>query len=319
MDKHFFRPAWWLPGPHLQTIWPTFSRNHLQVQCQRERIELSDGDFVDLDWCSQVKHQPIVLILHGLEGSAESPYARGMLQCVKQQGWRGVVMHFRGCSGEPNRLPRAYHSGETKDVAEVVGILRQREPHTPIVAMGFSLGGNVLLKWLGETGEENPLLAAVAISVPFELAKSAARLQKGFSRLYQRHFLKSLCEKMQRKPDLEKALPNFPGVAQLKNIYQFDDIITAPIHGFASAEDYYTKSSSRQYLKKITVPALLLHAKDDPFMTADVIPGAHELSPMVKLEVTERGGHVGFVGGHLPWRPRYWLEERIPRFFSEFL
>lgn len=319
MKNDSFKPAWWLPGPHLQTMWPTFSRKRVQVPLQRERIELSDGDFVDLDWSGQSTSQPIALILHGLEGSANSPYARGMLARINQNGWRGVVMHFRGCSGEPNRMLRAYHSGKTEDVAEVVGILRAREPHTPIVAMGFSLGGNVLLKWLGETGNQNPLVAAVAVSVPFELAKSAARLQKGFSRVYQRHLLNSLCEKMKTKAHLQNTFAGFPDLAALQNIYQFDTSITAPIHGFESAEDYYEKSSSRQFLKKITVPTLLVHAKDDPFMTPEVIPERQELSPSVEIVVTEQGGHVGFIGGGLPWRPQYWLEERIPEFLSRYV
>jgi predicted alpha/beta-fold hydrolase len=313
-----FKPAWWLPGPHLQTLWPTLARNAVTVAVTRERIELADGDFIDLDWSSVGRSQPdlepaapIVLILHGLEGSAASPYARGMLHVIKQHGWRGVVMHFRGCSGEPNRMIRAYHSGDTEDIAAVTELLRAREPNTPLIVLGFSLGGNVLLKWLGESGVRNPLTAAVAVSVPLDLAKSAKRLQAGFSRVYQWHLLKSLCAKMRAK--------NLPDLSKLRTIEEFDDKFTAPVHGFASAADYYSKSSSKQFLKNIRVPTLLIQAKDDPFLTPDILPDGSELSASVRLEVTERGGHVGFIEGKFPWRPLYWLERRIPEFLTAVL
>jgi predicted alpha/beta-fold hydrolase len=308
-----FEPAWWLPGPHLQTLWPTFARRALKVTLTRERIELADGDFIDLDWCGN-NNGPIVLILHGLEGSSDSPYARGMLRMVNQHGWRGVVMHFRGCSGEPNRLLRAYHSGETKDLANVVQTLRAREANTPLAVLGFSLGGNVLLKWLGESCSHHSLTAAVAVSVPLELEKSSQRLQKGFSRFYQWHLLKSLREKMHTKAHLQ----TFSDVNKLRSLKEFDAMFTAPIHGFESADDYYLKSSSKQFLKKINIPTLLIQSKDDPFLTPDVIPDLSELSTCVRLEVTERGGHVGFVAGKTPWRASYWLEERIPKFLTEF-
>jgi predicted alpha/beta-fold hydrolase len=231
-----FRPAWWLPGPHLQTLWATFNSRAANLPLARERIDLPDGDFIDLDWGNQ-SSQPIVIILHGLEGSANSNYARGLLQKLNQCQLRGVVLHFRGCSGETNRALRAYHSGDTADVAAVIAILRQREPRVPIAAVGFSLGGNVLLKWLGETGEANPLCCAVAVSVPFELRKSALRLQTGFSRLYQRHLLKLLCKKIHAKKALQHKIKNFPDLNSLRSIYAFDDRITAPLHDFDSADD----------------------------------------------------------------------------------
>jgi predicted alpha/beta-fold hydrolase len=190
--KVIFKPAWWLPGPHLQTLWPTICRRPIKnIVLKRERFELPDGDFVDLDWVGNTKG-PIVLILHGLEGSIHSPYAKGMLQALQQRGWRGVFMHFRGCSGEFNRLPRGYHSGDTHDVSAVITSIRNREPSVPLAAIGFSLGGNVLLKWLGELAEQNPLKAAVAVSVPFELHKTAKRVQEGFSHVYELHFMRSL-------------------------------------------------------------------------------------------------------------------------------
>jgi predicted alpha/beta-fold hydrolase len=324
MSKTTFEPAWWLPGPHLQTIWPTMIRRRAKtLKLRRERIELDDGDFVDLDWVDQEIIQsnshpnvPIVLILHGLEGSVYSPYAQGMLQAIAQAGWRGVLMHFRGCSGEMNRLPRIYHSGDTRDVAAVVDILHRRESQTPLAVIGFSIGGNVLLKWLGETGDQNPLTAAIAISVPFELDKAAAQLQKGFSRVYEWYLLRYLRRKVLKKfRNSSYSLL----LANLRSLREFDDKVTAPLHGFIDAEEYYKKSSSRQFLKDIHVPTLLLQAEDDPFMTPDVIPEEKELSKMINLEVTKSGGHVGFIAGKLPWRAEYWLEQRVPLFLKEYL
>lgn len=318
-NKLSFKPAWWLPGPHLQTLWPTLCRRELKnIVLKRERFELDDGDFVDLDW-TEKKEGPIVLILHGLEGSVNSPYAKGMLHAIQQQGWRGVFMHFRGCSGEMNRRPQSYHSGDTKDVANIVTVLLEREKCHRIAAVGFSLGGNVLLKWMGEVGNHNPLCAAVGISVPFELSKTATRIQQGFSRIYQQYFMRTLCRKVRDKFETRPAPIELPTLEELHSLREFDDKVTAPLHGFASAEDYYQKSSSRQFLKNIAVPTLLLQAKDDPFMTTDLLPEMNELSPHVKLELTEQGGHVGFVSGTLPWRAEYWLERRVPEFLLEHL
>lgn len=322
MSDYPFKPAWWLRNPHLQTLWPVLCRRPIKaLPIERERIELPDGDFIDLDWIDKNKTgKPLVLILHGLEGSIDSHYGRSMLQLFSEQGWRGVFMHFRGCSGEPNRLPRSYHSGDTSDVHYIVNeVLCKREPGVLLAAIGYSLGGNVLLKWLGETRGENPLCAAIAVSVPFELHKAARRIQHGFSRFYQWYFIKCLRERLSFKfaqtPDSLKA-----GVMyNVKTMYEFDDRITAPLHGFSGVNEYYAKASSRQYLKYITVPTLLLQAKDDPFMSADVIPDPSELSPAVQLEVSEGGGHVGFVAGKYPWEPEYWLEKRVPAFFKQYL
>lgn len=313
-----FKPAWWLPNSHLQTIWPTFCRGCVRLDLERERIELPDGDFIDLDWIGKNKKCPIILILHGLEGSIDSHYARGMLKTIDQSGWRGAFMHFRGCSGEPNRLPRSYHSGDTKDVDYIVHYLRNREPNLPIAAIGYSLGGNVLLKWLGETGEQNPLCAAIAISVPFELKKAAERIQQGFSRIYEWYFIKCLRDRLVKKFQTITAPVDVTLLFQVQSMRDFDDKFTAPLHGFSGADEYYSTSSSRQYLKNISVPTLVLHAKDDPFLTEDMIPTKDELSSHVTLEVSETGGHVGFVGGRYPWSPQYWLEKRVPEFLHEF-
>jgi predicted alpha/beta-fold hydrolase len=316
--KNPFKPAWWLPGPHLQTLWPTLCRKKQKnLHLERERFELPDGDFLDLDWAGE--KGPIVLILHGLEGSVNSSYAQGMLQTVLKQEWRGLFMHFRGCSGEPNRLIRSYHSGETRDLAFLVQNIRKREPKIPIAAIGFSLGGNVLLKWLGETGENNPLTAAIAVSVPFELQKASKRIQEGFSKIYQWHLLNCLRRRLSekfREQELEYGLKTLSGI---KTMWDFDEKVTAPLHGFACAEDYYSRSSSRRYLAKIRVPTLLVQAQDDPFMTEDLIPEPEELPSQVELEVTEAGGHVGFVAGKFPWSSTYWLEERVPDFLKKYL
>lgn len=311
-----FKPAWWLRNRHAQTIWPSLFRKRPKLSLIRERLELPDGDFLDLDW-TETNAGPIVLLLHGLEGNDESHYAKSLLKHLSQLGLQAVIMYFRGCNGEMNRLPRAYHSGETGDVDYVVSQLIARFPGRPIYAMGVSLGGNVLLKWLGETGQTNPLAGAIAISVPFDLANAADQLNRPGSRIYQRHLLDKLQNSLKQRLahmslpiDKDKALT-------CKTLRQYDDLVTAPLHGFSDADDYYSKSSSRQYLSAIQTPTLILHAKNDPFMTAAAIPAADELSDRVTLEMAQNGGHVGFISGYIPFRPRYWLEHRISKFFAD--
>lgn len=315
-----FKPAWWLRNPHLQTLWPhLFRRSIRKLNTRRERLELPDGDFLDLDWLGAENNgAPIVIIMHGFEGSINSHYAKGLMYELSQQGWRAVFMHFRGCSGDHNRLSRAYHSGETTDVQYVVKTLLKREPNAPVAAIGFSLGGNVLLKWLGETGEKNPLIAAIAISVPFDLTVAVVRINQGFSRIYQKYLLNCACRKLKDKYTSNPGPVNIACFEKIKTIHDFDDCVTAPLHGFANADEYYRKSSSRQYLRGIKVPTLLIHAKDDPFMTADVLPTEDEVPSPVMLEVSDGGGHVGFVSGNFPWRPEYWLEKRVPLFLQKY-
>lgn len=318
IQKSPFKSPWWLANAHLQTLWQTIFRRQPEVTTQRERLLLPDGDFVDLDWAGY-DGAPIVVILHGLVGSINSPYAKGILRAVVDHGWNGVFMNFRGCSGEPNRLPRCYHSGETEDLSTLVTELKKRYPGRPIAAVGFSMGGNVLLKWLGETGSKNPLSGAVAISVPFELEKSANHINQGVYRFYQWWLLRELRELMANKFKKIKAPTlNADEIAKIQTFWDFDNKVTAPLHGFVDAQDYYTKASSRQYLKRVKKPTLILHATDDPFMTKDVIAEAKELSPYLTLEVSDSGGHVGFVGG-TPWKPKYWIEERVPEFLAQVL
>ena len=309
-----FRPAWWLPGPHAQTLFPFIARRHLYIKTKRERLTLPDGDFLDLDWAlGAPESSPLVLMLHGLEGSLRSHYAGGLLQSLNRAGLRAVLMHFRGCSGEPNHLPRSYHSGETGDLDWVIGELRRREPHLPLAAIGFSLGGNVLLKWLGERAERVPVQAAVAVSVPFSLAIAAQRLDSGLSRLYQAYLLRKLRHSLVLKRQRMMLPIDLPELRGLHNFRRFDDAVTAPLHGFANVDDYYARASSRPFLKRISCPTLILHAMDDPFMSPAVLPAPTELSSSVRLELSAQGGHVGFVTGR--WgRPTYWLEQRIPDF-----
>lgn len=288
------------------------------MSLRTERLDLPDGDFLDLHWTTN-NGQPIVIVLHGLEGCSQSPYVRGLLHALQRIGLRAVVMHFRGCSGTPNRLPRSYHSGDTADLAYLVQTLRQREPRTPLMAVGYSLGGNVLLKWLAEAGAQAPLTGAVAVSVPFVLAQSAKRMNKGFSRVYQWKLLKSMRRRIDAKLRHMSLNITATNLSSLRSFRQFDDAVTAPLHGFNDADHYYALASCRQYLRTIVVNTLILHARDDPFMTQHVIPTADELSPDVQLELYEAGGHVGFIAGPWPWRARYWLEERIPQYLQQHL
>ena len=311
-----FRAAWWLSSPHLQTVWPTLCRPPPEVAVERERLELDDGDFIDLD-STMRREGPRLLVLHGLEGCSRSHYVRGLLAAMHARGWRATAMHFRGCSGEPNRSSRTYHSGETGDLSRVVRELRRREAQTPLCVAGYSLGGNVLLKWLGEQGAEAEVEAAVAVSVPFLLDVAAVRLTRGLSRFYQWYLLRLMRRKLVAKFGRWEQPPiDISGYRSWRTMSAFDDAVTAPLHGFRDAGDYYRRSSARRYLGAIARPTLILHARDDPFMSDAVIPGAGELSESTVLELSERGGHVGFIGGASPAEAEYWLERRIPEFLA---
>lgn len=313
-----YRPARWLPGPHAMTIYPALFRPRVPLSSRLERFELPDGDFVDLAWVGDPPPEaPVVAVFHGLEGSLESSYVRGILSVLAAHGWRAVLMHFRGCSGEPNRLPRTYHAGETEDPRAFLRALRARYPEAPLAAIAYSLGGNILLKYLGEEGAACGLAAAVAVSVPMMLSPCSRRLQRGFSRVYDRWLLHSLKAHTRRKRGgVDEGLDlSDPALARNRNLWQFDDRITGPLHGFAGAEAYYQACSSRPFLRQIGCPTLIIQAKDDPFMSPEVIPRADELSPSVRLELSEAGGHVGFVSGPVR-RPEYWLEQRIPSFLA---
>ena len=313
-----FRPAWWLPGPHLQTLWAALFRRRGKPALERERVVLPDGDFLDLDWNGhRSEDAPLVLLLHGLEGSSESPYAWGLLAAFRRRGWPAAVMHFRGCGGEPNRLARCYHSGETGDLAWVVSALRGRFPNRPLFAAGVSLGGNVLLKWLGELGPEAPLAGAAAVSVPFDLGRCADRVEKGFSKVYRRHLVREMHRKILLKFGTWNESPiDLSQLSRWRTFREFDENVTAPLHGFTGAEDYYRRASSGPFVARIRIPTLIVQAKNDPFVPGSVLP---PVSPSVRLEASACGGHAGFVAGTVPGRPRYWLEDRIPAFFEGVL
>lgn len=311
-----FQPAWWLPGAHLQTLWGSLCRRLPSLQRERERLWLADGDFLDLDWHGpSTAEAPLVVVLHGLTGSSSSHYVLGL-----QQQLAG-----RGCSGEPNLLPRAYHSGASDDLAEVIAHLQARRPLAPLYAVGYSLGGNVLLKHLGEAAGGSALRAAVAVSVPFRLDQCADRIGEGFSRLYQRHFVQALIAYVRAKQlrfrteglsDHLARLENLGSLEGMRSIWDFDERITAPLHGYADAQDYYRRSSSRYFLDAIQVPTLLIQSRDDPFVYLHSLPETAELASSVTLQLLDKGGHVGFIGGS-PLRPRYWLEQRIPDWLAE--
>lgn len=321
-ESDFAAPLW-LRNRHAQTIFPSTPLCRApDLQFRRERIELPDGDFVEADWLGDVTDpaRPLVTVLHGLEGSSDSTYARLLLQAVVDAGWAGVVLHFRGCGGSSNRLPRRYHAGDTGDVAHFQRDLRRQYPNRVLLSVGYSLGGNVLMKLLGESGSGEYVDAAVGVSVPYDLHDSARALAKGGSRLYQRVLLRNMRRAMTQKYAPALAPFDWQAAMQAATFYDFDDIVTAPLHGFRNADEYYTRSSCKQYLANITVPTLLLGALDDPFMTPSAYPVAAELSPTTLANFSETGGHVGFVYGRGgPWNPRYWLPQRIMLFFANEL
>jgi len=304
-----FKPAWWLKNPHFQTIWPTLFRQRPKLKLEYERIELDDGDFIDLCW-SGARDAPVVLILHGLEGSLDSHYASGLVNTLNEANFRSCFMYFRSCSDEPNRLPRGYHSGETADLQSIVEHVTFKINSKILAIIGFSLGGNVLLKWLGEDDRSEFIHKAIAVSVPFRLAHAAERLEKGLSRLYQTHLVSKLVKKYKQKQRQHKNLHQL-NLGKIKTFYEFDDDVTAPLHGFKNADDYYQKCSSYNYLQFIQQPTLIIHSKDDPFMWQSSCPPESLLSASTVLELTDFGGHAGFIAGNIPFFPVYWYEQRI--------
>jgi len=309
-----FRPAWWLPGGHLQTLWPALVRRPAKLALDHERLELEDGDFLDLAW-SGPRGAPVILLLHGLEGGLRSHYATTTMQRLGEAGFRTCLLLFRNCGDEPNRLPISYHSGKTDDPQRVLEHITAGNGEPPLGAIGVSLGGNVLLKWLGELGEQAPIRRAMAISVPFRLDDCARRLEHGFSRTYQYHLVSRLQRSYQRK-FAQQTGPLDIDVRQLRTFRQFDDRVTAALHGFSGVDDYYARCSSRQFIPSIRVPTLILQARNAPFMTADTPPSPAELPDNVWLEMPTDGGHVGFVGGGTPLRADYYLEKRIVDWFT---
>ncbi|KTD79334.1 hydrolase [Legionella waltersii] len=317
-----FKPARWLANNHVQTIYRTLAHRLKPRIDFFEHLELPDGDFVELAWSVDgvSNTAPLVILLHGLGGSKNSAYVASMFRTYNQLGYRVVLMSFRGASGVPNRLPRTYHAGDTGDLAYLLSHLRQLEPTTKIAVVGISLGGNVLLKWLGESGEKSMIDAAVAVSVPFQLQEVVKTMNKGFSRVYQAHLLKSLRAVFVQKLDIINSQLKLSkhDLCSIKTLFALDENIIAPLHGFKSANDYYQQSSSRQYLSAIKTPTLIIHSLDDPFMTPKVLPDVRELSSTVLLELSQYGGHVGFIAAKSGNHTTCWLEQRIPPFFADF-
>jgi uncharacterized protein len=326
-EPHPFKPAPWLPGPHLQTVGGKFLRPETRNGLVRNRIQTPDGDFLDLDLSPDLPlggGPPLVLVLHGLEGNTARGYVRLAVQELARRGVAAAGLNFRSCSGEPNLQPRFYHSGETGDLAHVIEWLRDRYPRSPLGALGFSLGGNVLLKFLGESGDHEAartLRAAVAVSVPFDLVAGTRALEGGaMGRVYTHYFLRSLREKTEAKADLLEGHVELEAVRRARTLREYDEAATAPLHGFSGARVYYERSSSALYLARVRVPTLLLQAEDDPFLPRDALPvDTVRMNPALLAGFTPAGGHVGFVGGPVPWRPTFWAEAEGARYLAHIL
>jgi len=314
---HDYLAPRWLPGGHLQTIYPAKCIRQAPVTLHRERWDAPDGDFIDVDFVQGLPGKPFIVLFHGLEGSSDSHYARALLHTIEGLGWSGAVPHFRGCSGQLNRAPRFYHSG---DASEINWIMRRLARHTlrkhasHFFATGVSLGGNALLRWLGEQEEDARFVdAACAISAPLDLAAGGAALSRGINTMYTRAFLHTL------KPKCLQKLAQFPGLFDrtrmlaARNLYEFDNVVTAPLHGYRDTDDYWDRASARHVLTTITVPTLVLNARNDPFMPAQYLP--RHASAAVTLDYPAHGGHVGFASGRLPGS-LHWLPQRIVRFLS---
>jgi len=310
-----YRPSRWLPGPHAQTIWASRFRSTPSPDTKREQVELDDDDFLNLYWLTQ-GNGPIVIIVHGLEGDSSSNNVKAMFDVVRKNGWNGVLLLNRNCGGFSNRLQRTYHAGETGDLDFVVNLVKKRFPDVPLMLYGYSLGGNTMLKWLGEKGDHVGISAAAAVSIPFDLASSTAILDKGFSKIYQKHFVDLMREAAKRKFRDLAPLFNPGDLNKLKTLWEFDEKVTAPLHGFVNADQYYSESSCKQFLKNICVPTLIMNSLDDPFLERNTFPGPKEVSDMVELEFLQNGGHAAFITGSI-WKYFSWIETRIPEFFKK--
>jgi predicted alpha/beta-fold hydrolase len=314
-----WQPPWWCRNRHVQTIWgPLLRRRRLALR--RERFETSDGDFVDVDWApAAATAAPLLLLLHGLEGSSGSHYASGMVALAVARGWRAAVFHFRSCSGEVNRNRRFYHAGDTDDLDEIVSALVERDPGTSIVMAGVSLGGNVLLKWLGERAARVPpqVRGAVGISVPFDLVACARALDRGFARVvYTAAFLRTFRQKVRAKARVYPDFVDVKAALGARTFAEYDRVVTAPLHGFADEIDYWMRASSGPWFPMIRRPVLLINALDDPFVPAASLPAPSSLPPCVTAVCTPRGGHVGFVDGRWPWTTSSWAERRAIAFLA---
>jgi len=319
-----YEAPWWLPGGHLQTIYSALFTNVPQVSYKRERWATPDGDFIDVDWLAPAKTSinaadgPLVVFFHGLEGNSKRHYVRSLMDKLQRNGWRGVAVNFRGCSDEPNRLPRAYFAGDSAEIDWILRRLRAQYPATSLFATGVSLGGNALLKWAGEQGVRagDVIDAVVTVSATMDLQAAGNTLDGGgFNQFYTHHFLHSLKQKAAGKLEQFPGLFDGEAVKHAKTLREFDDLVTAPLHGFKNTHDYWTKASSKPYLAAIRIPTLLINARNDPFLPEASLPVPEEVSSFVTLEFPESGGHVGFVSGSFPGR-HAWLPGRTLAFFT---
>jgi predicted alpha/beta-fold hydrolase len=327
-SEYTYTPAWWVPGAHLRTLWGKLARRPAVVETRVERWATPDGDEVELHRVAPPEHRgddaPRLLVLHGLEGTIRSHYLQGTLATARRLGWAADALIFRSCNGEVTRARRLYHSGETTDLDLVVRRIIGEHPHQRLGLAGFSLGGNVLLKWLGERGADLPpeVFGAVAVSVPFDLERGSRFIERGFARVYTRHFLRTLRAKALAKLDRDPGLFDDAALSRARTLFDFDDAVTAPVHGFENAHDYYRRSSSLGFLSAIRCPTLLLSAFDDPFLPREVLRDVEAIAagnPQLRTEFHERGGHVGFVAGRSPFAPRYYAEERVLDFLAGLL
>ncbi len=312
-----FRPAWWLPGPHLPTVWGKFARRLPDAHDRIERWPAPDGDVVSVARLDGARPDaPVLVLLHGLEGTVRSTYAQGLMHRARAAGWGAALLIFRTCDGRIPSVPRLYHSGETTDADFVIRTLASERPGRPLMLIGVSLGANVLLKWLGEQGASVPaeIERAAAVSTPFDLGEGSRYLEAGVSRLYARHFVRTLKRKALATLDVHPGLPiDRSRLAASRTFWEFDDVFTGPVHGFAGAEEYYRRSSSIHYLSGVQVPTLLYSAVDDPFLPPVVLDRVRQLAkgnPQLTIEFTPQGGHVGWVAGP-PWSPSYHMESRV--------
>ena len=303
MDDH--RAPRWLPGGHLQTIWPAlWSRRHdgATPVFRRERWSTPDGDFVDVDWQGEDAEATLLVLFHGLEGSSSSHYAQALADEARRRGWRFAVPHFRGCSGEINSAPRAYHSGDWVEIAWMLARLRALH-RGPVVAVGVSLGGNALLRFAEEAGASarEVVDAVAAVSAPLDLAAGGRAIGRGFGRLvYTRMFLRSMKPKALAKLAAHPGLFDANRLRAARTLREFDDVFTAPLHGFRDADDYYARASAGPQLARIRIPALVLNARNDPFLPAIALPMPEQVGPCVTLWQPVHGGHVGFATGRWP-------------------
>jgi predicted alpha/beta-fold hydrolase len=318
-----FRAPRWLPGGHLQTIWPVFFSRRFdgaKPALRRERWTTPDGDFIDVDWQGEEAGPPLLVLFHGLEGSSSSHYAQAFAAEARRRGWRFAVPHFRGCSGEINRARRAYHSGDHEEVGWMLA--RFRALHGgPIVAVGISLGGNALLRFAEEAGTHagERVRAVAAVSAPLDLAAGGRAIGRGFGRqVYTRMFMRTMKRKALIKLGQHPGLFDAGRMRAARDLRDFDEIFTGPLHGFAGADDYYARCSAKPHLDRIRIPALVLNARNDPFLPASALPRANEVGPCVTLWQPAHGGHVGFADGRwpghlktLPARVAGWLGERL--------